>query len=434
MRFYSRGKNKKSWQRNPVISLLHFFRDSIIFILPVKRLLPFIVKILYGVKPKFIFFVHPRRTEDVYIAFPPAVLIRRYFGKIFFRAILSLFSPVVISTVKTSQGVDGLIVSGPLLAELFFKDKRCALKQAIKGLFFASKLLQKDGVFGLGALWPMVTRRGMALERYAKMRNIRITNGHSGTLISLILSIGRIAELSNIRLSELKLAILGVGKMGENLARAFYGKVATITLIDINAQRLSFVENRLKKIMFNTDIQKYTNCNAFGGVKKILENNHVTVCTTSNLKRILTPQDIPANTVIIDDSRPEGVPRNLEENRIVIEGGLMKIKGVVQQYDFGFGIDENVFGCLAESFLLAADSSKILAATVGEVNFENLYKMMDICKKLDVTAGDFKSCAKVVESYRINEILKNKAHLTATVPFKNICWIFKAEDLLEVKD
>lgn len=434
MQFYIRKESGKPWQRNVSISLLHFLRDSFIFILPIKSIPQFIVKIMYGVKPKFIFFVHPRRTEDIYIAFPPAVLIRRYFGKRLFRMIISLFSPVVLSTVKTSQGIDGLIVTGPILPDVFFEDRKYALKQAIKGLFFASKLVQRDAVFGLGALWPMVTRRGIALERYSKPRDIRITNGHSGTIISLILSIEKIAELSDIPLDKLKMAILGVGKMGENLARAFYGKVATITLLDINAKRLSLVETKLRNIMCNTDVQSYANCNDFGGIRNILENNHIAVCTTSNLKRILRPQDIPANTVIIDDSRPEGIPRNLDDNRIVIEGGLLRIKELVHSYDFGFGIDENVFGCLAESFLLAADSSKVLTATLGGVDFENLYKMMDFCKKLNVTVGDFKCCDRIIEKHKISETLKKKQNLASTIPFKNICWIIKVDELLNLKD
>ena len=45
----------------------------------------------------------------------------------------------------------------------------------------------------------------------------------------------------------------------------------------------------------------------------------------------------------------------------------MKIKGVKQKYDFGFGIGENVFGCLSESYLLAADKTNNLKPTLGDV-------------------------------------------------------------------
>ncbi|OQX54193.1 MAG: hypothetical protein B5M48_01450 [Candidatus Omnitrophica bacterium 4484_213] len=358
---------------------------------------------------------------------------RRFLGKKIFLKVFSIFPPFVLSNIRTPQNIDGLIISSPFLPEDFFKNRKKSLKEAIKGLYFGSKLVKKGGVLGLGGLWPMVTRRGFALTPYAKSKNIIITNGHCGTLISLFLSIKKIAKISDISLEELKVAILGVGKMGENLARVLYGKVATITLIDINERHLDFVEERLKKLMSDTDIQRYTNRDDIGEMKDVLNSNHIVVCTTSNLRRILRPRDIPDNCIIIDDSRPEGIPRDLEGNRIVLEGGLMKIPGLVQNYNFGFGIDENVFGCLAESFLLASDFSGELKPSLGKVDVEDFSKMLSVCQKLNVTVGDFKCRDKIVEEDKIISILKNKTDLAATIPFKNICWIFKVEDLLENK-
>jgi predicted amino acid dehydrogenase len=238
-------------------------------------------------------------------------------------------------------------------------------------------------------------------------------------------------ELSDIRMDEAKIAILGAGKMGENLARALYGKVATITLIDINEMRLNLVERKLSETMSKTDIQKYNNRADFRGIKEILENNHIAVCTTSNIRRVLRPEDVPDSCIIIDDSRPEGIPRNLSGNRIVVEGGLIKIKGLVQNYDFGFGIDENVFGCLAESFLLASESSKEIMPTVGEVNFENFYKMISLFQNNNIAVGDFKCRDNIIANDKIVSILKSKADLKATIPFKNICWLFNMEELLD---
>lgn len=435
MQFYRKDKSGKFWQKNPIIASLHILRDTIIFLLPLRQIPSFTVKFLYGVKPTFIFFIHPRRTEDIYTAFPASVLMRRFLGKNLFLKIISKFPPTVLGVIRTPQDINGLIVTSPLLAENFLEKRKESLREAVRGLFFGSKLVEKGAVFGLGALWPMVTRRGLALKHYAKSKNINITitNGHCGTLISIFLSIKKMADLSGIHLEELKIAILGVGKMGENLARVLYGKVATLTLVDINEVRLNFVEEKLRKAMSETDIQKYTNRNDFGGIKEILENNHIVVCTTSNIRRILRSEDIPDNCIIIDDSRPEGIPRDLAGNRIVLEGGLMKINGIVQDYDYGFGIDDNVFGCLAECFLLASHVSGELTPTLGEVNFENFYKMMSLCQKMNVIVGDFKCRDKTVDEDKIISILRSKKELAATIPFKNICWIFKVEDLLNVR-
>lgn len=283
---------------------------------------------------------------------------------------------------------------------------------------------------GLGALWPMVTRRGLSLKRFTPAKHTVITNGHCGTLISLFFTIKKIAEVSNVRLEELKVAILGVGKMGENLAHALYGKVATLTLVDINERRLDFVEEKLKKVMSETDIQKYTNREDFGGMKEVFGNNHIIVCTTSNVSRIIKPEEIPDNSIIIDDSRPEGIPRELTGNRIVLEGGLLRIAGISQNYDYGFGFDENVFGCLAESYLLASDSSSNIMPTLGDVDFSNFDEMIALSQKLNVTVGDFKCRDRMIGKDRIASIIKSKRDLAATIPYKNICWIFKVDDLM----
>lgn len=430
MRFYQKNGSRTPWQKNPFISLVHILRDTIIFFLPIRRLPPFLVKILYGVNPSFIFFIHPRRTEDIYIGFPPSVVVRRLLGKKLFLKIISLFYPTIVSVIRTPRNINGLVLSSFVLPEFFLRNKKIALREAVRGLYFSSKLLPKGAVLGLGALWPMVTRRGLSLKRFASSRNTVITNGHCGTLISLFLIIKSIAEFSNVHLENLKVAILGVGKMGENLAHALYGKVATLTLVDINEVRLDFVEKKLKKIMSETDIQKYTNREDFGGIKEVFENNHIIVCTTSNVKRIIKPEEIPDNCIIIDDSRPEGIPRELSGNRVVLEGGLLKINGIVQNYDYGMGFDENVFGCLAESYLLSSDFSKVIKPTLGDIDFDNFNKMITLCQRLNVTVGDFKCRDKIIEKERIASIIKGKANLAATIPYRNICWIFEVNDLL----
>lgn len=432
MRFYQKNESGNPWQKNPLIALLHVLRDTIIFFLPIKRLPPFVVRILYGVRPRFIFFIHPRRTEDIYIGFPPSVLMRRLLGKRFFLRITSLFYPTVVSIIRTPRNINGLVLSSFLLPEFFLRKKKIALREAFRGIYFSSKLLPKGGVFGLGALWPMVTRRGLSLKRFVPTKKIIITNGHCGTLISLFLTINNIAKISNMRLEDLKVAILGVGKMGENLAHVLYGKVATLTLVDINETRLDFVEEKLKKVMSETDIQKYTNREDYGGMEEVFKNNHIIVCTTSNVRRIIKPEEIPDNSIIIDDSRPEGIPRELSGNRVVLEGGLLKISGIIQNYDYGFGFDENVFGCLAESYLLGYDFSNILKPTLGDIDFENFNKMISLCQRLNITVGDFKCRDKIIEKEKIISIIKSKLDLAATIPYKNICWIFKVDDLLAI--
>ena len=70
MQYYKKDKAGKLWQRNPFVAILFLIRDFMVFLLPIRRLSAFAVNLLYGVRPKFIFFVHARRSEDIYIALP----------------------------------------------------------------------------------------------------------------------------------------------------------------------------------------------------------------------------------------------------------------------------------------------------------------------------------------------------------------------------
>ncbi len=433
MQYYTR-ETGQTWHKSPIVSFFCFLRDSVIFLLPIGRIPLFLVKLLYGVYPSFVFFVHPRRTEDTYAAVPFLAFIRRRFGRKVFLRTLRLLPPLSIATIRTPSKIDGLVITSAFLPEMLLKDRKKALLSCIRGLTFASRITKEYSVFGLGGLWPMVTQRGLALRRYVKNKKIIITNGHCGTLISLFLSIQKISEIGNIRLDNLKIAILGVGKMGSNLARVLYGKVAAITLIDISGERLNRVEAKLKEVMAETDIQRYTNKEYVSSISHILSNHHITVCTTSNLRRILKPEQIPDDTIIIDDSRPEAIPRGLNrDNCAVIEGGLMKIKNIRQNYDFGFGIDENVFGCLAESYLLAIDKGQTLANTLGEVDFQNFKNMILSCSRFGVELGDFKCRDAFISEDKLLSILRNKTNLSATIPYKDICWIIKVGDILNLE-
>lgn len=413
-----------------------FLRDYFVFILPLKRLPRVLVKLFYGVNPEFIFFVHARRREDIYIARPFLVLFRRVWGRKRFLRIIKYFPPFVLDTIRVRQNgktIEGLVVTSKFLPEILLQNNKESLKESFRGLFFVTKICSEGTVMGLGGLWPMVTRRGLALTKHAEQRGIKITNGHCGTLVSLYLTIEKLASISDIPFDGLKVAILGAGKMGTNLARALYGKVATLTLVDINDVRLNRVEENLKSVTSKTDIQRFNNREDVGGITKVLESNHITVSTTSNLTRILRPEQIPKDSIIIDDSRPEGIPREISsQGAIVLEGGLMKIQNIEQYYDFGFGVDENVFGCLAESFMLVADKTQKISPTLGEVDFTNFNNMLSICNRLGVSVGDFKCRDEYVSEKKLISMLNNKKNLSATIPFKNVCWIFKVDDLYSI--
>jgi predicted amino acid dehydrogenase len=145
-----------------------------------------------------------------------------------------------------------------------------------------------------------------------------------------------------------------------------------------------------------------------GKLKDILKDRHISICTTTNLRRIIKTEDIPENTVIIDDSRPEAISRDAGHNKIVLEGGLMKIRGIDIDYNFGFGINENVFGCLAESYALALDALKTLRPTLGDVDLTNYEHMRNFCLDNEMECGDFKSRDLTISEDLIKKIVSSK--------------------------
>jgi len=83
----------------------------------------------------------------------------------------------------------------------------------------------------------------------------------------------------------------------------------------------------------------------------------------------------------------------------------MKINGVTLDSDFGFGKENNVFGCLAEAVILALDSGNKLKSNVGEVDFENFNAFLEFCDSQNIEAGEFKCGNRLITHNELREIM-----------------------------
>jgi len=399
---------REKWIKNPVSAILQCFRDVIIYYTPFLKIPKWLLGKIYKVVPRFIFLVHPRRSEDIFIALPFLSILRKVLSKKKAMKLIKLIPPFVLSTIKTSSGTEGVVVSSLFLPDSLMDNRRKTLKEYFRVLKFAKKIGGENVVLGLGAWWPIVTRRGLALRDVAEQKKIKVTNGHTGTLISLFLMIKRIAQISDINVSDLKIAIIGAGKMGTNLGRALAGGVAELGIIDINERRLSRFVDNVGGNKCSTNMRKILRENGTD-LKRILNSYHLAVCVTSNARRIIDKSEIPSNFIIIDDSRPEAISRDgYKENKIVLEGGLINIEKIISSYDFGFGIDQNVFGCLAETYMVALDRGEKLDPTYGDVDIENFHKMLNFCKENDIRGGDFKSQDILISEDKIRSVMHKR--------------------------
>lgn len=366
-----------------------YFRDVLINLLPFKELPHFLTKSIYGFKPDFIFLIHPRRIEDIFIAKPFLHFISRVVPPFIFRKITSFSPAYVVGKVETKEGLRGFIVTNGITPEYMIGNKRVTLYCVKRILNFIKKISNKNCYVGLGAWWPIVTRRGLVFKKYAD-ENTCITNGHCGTLISIFLSLKKIARIWNMDMGKLDIVIIGSGKMGSTVAKALLGRVKKISLLDKNKVKLINTKRLLEKYGKSTIIETH-GVTPDTNIKDILSMHHLGVCSTSNINPILKEFEIPDHFIMLDDSRPEAIFRlSGEESGVVLEGGLIKIKGVKVDYDFGFGLDENVFGCLAEAIILALDREKRLLPSIGDVDFDNFHRMLEFCSERDIKEGDFK--------------------------------------------
>jgi predicted amino acid dehydrogenase len=288
------------------------------------------------------------------------------------------------------------------MPELMFERRKEAERRLVAALKLISKIGGVGTVVGLGGWWPMVTQRGLSIKEQAEKLGLRVTNGHCGTLASIYLTIEKIARIGRLEKEDLCIAIIGVGKMGTNVARALFSRVKRLILIDINEASLRKIKRSLESEDSETTIDVFiSNSENMSSLKEVLKDCHIGVCATSSLRNLLKLRDLPYGFIAIDDSRPEALPRDPKNERIILEGGLLKIIGATIDYDFGFGQDDNVFGCLGEAFLLALDKQQELRPTLGDVDMGNFFRVLDFCRSNGVVGGDLKSSDALVSEAEI---------------------------------
>jgi len=392
------------WKKDITQSLVGYLRDLMIALYPFPRMPRFLRVFLIGADPDFIFLVHPRRKEDVFIAWPFIGPLRILLRKRFY-GFIQWMPPTILDVIRTTSGLTGVVVSSTWLPQALIERRKHALREARRCIRFSAKLSRKNAYVGLGEWWPFLTKRGEAIQKYAFQRGLQATSGYCGTLCSLILAVKQISEISAVPLSNLTVSVLGVGKMGSSVVKALREEgVEKLVIFDKNTVK----QKRLLQEMNGRGDSSVRALSNKGTLADIFEASDLCVCTTSNLRRLLRPDDIPPNTLILDDSRPEAIPRICDRKRgiFVMEGGLMRIRGLRQSYDFGFGSHEEVFGCLAEAYLLACDKGKTLRPTIGDIDLDNYRQMMSSMDSYSVEPAAFRSSHAVIEPAALEKVVR----------------------------
>ncbi|MCP4653483.1 MAG: hypothetical protein GY858_08925 [Candidatus Omnitrophica bacterium] len=398
--------SKKS--KGAVVSFFGYLRDCVFFYFPFKRVPQWVRKGFYK-RIDYVFFIHPRRSEDWYLGLPFLSILRKFLKKERMQKIVSKMPPVVVSSIESNRG-RGVIMSSIILPERVMGDRKNSVAHAVGAVKFSRRISEGQCVVGLGAWWPIVTRRGEALRKAIADDNVIITNGHTGTAISMYMMIDKISNISGLKLNEFKIAVIGAGKMGTNIARILNGKVAELAVVDINEVNLRKIYDELQ----NSQSRGGTKIVSFlrkGGESaySLLDKYHLAICVTSNARIVVKSDELPDYFIMIDDSRPEAISRKMDlDKKLVLEGGIMKIIGAKTNYDYGFGVGQNVFGCLAETYALSIDKGKTLKPSLGDVDLSNFRNMLGFYRDNGIEVGDFKSGDKLIENEKIREFIHRR--------------------------
>ena len=393
------------------ITFLKAMRDLIISRLPFDKLPLWLINFLYGFSPDFVFLVHPRGINDMYNTIPFLRKWRYLMPEKFILKFASFWPAGVVADVRWNGKLKGHIVSTPMLPEMLFAKREYVANSIPKIVNFIRKISNSRVYVGLGGWWPIVTNRGLAFKRGLRENDsIVITNGHTATALSIFLTIKTISRIADIPLGNLKIAIIGVGKIGKAVLTLLSGNVDIIGLFDTNEVWLDIAAQKAKKHpdSSNIKIHKVADKQLDKDTVSKLCEYHIAVCTTSNIELIIKDSDMLKNILVIDDSRPEAFPRIVDTNKkvLVLEGGLVKLKGVKMGADFGFNKEDNVFGCMAEAIILALDKEQSVKSILGDIDFENLKNMENFFRENDISEGDLKSGRQNINDGILCEVMK----------------------------
>lgn len=395
-------------------SLIKYLRDIIVNYLPIRKIPDRILKVLYGGTFDYVFLVHARRSQDLFVSIPALSFIRKRMGKRKFLNLMSFLPSKAVSCLESEDGIRGLVLVSSLMPEIIAGRRQKSLKEMKSMVKFAEKVSNNGKVvIGLGGWWPIVTSRGRFLEKLVNNSTVSVTTGHTATILSILLMVEKISCVSKIDMRKLKVLIIGAGKIGSQVAKALIENgIRQVTLMDINKMKMDKICEVLYKR--NVKIEKVLIDNDFKNKFEVLDRHHMAICATSSSGRVIKPQDIPENYIIIDDSRPEAISRITKSNsKIILEGGLLKINGLINDYDYGFGKDSNVFGCCCESYMLAKDKKQSIKATIGDVDLKNLNNYKIFCKKNNIEVGDFKSGKKIIDLKLIKKVMKEREEIVS---------------------
>jgi predicted amino acid dehydrogenase len=316
---------------------------------------------------------HPPNLEEVDRAvidlLPSIKKIYFAFSPFLRKQILSIFPSFVFFLIdkifcKNGKHIAFFGFMLPMLPEQLVTKRKDAIKKILKLVQKAEK--KGVGILTLGAFTSIISEQGT--EIVAKKKNISVTTGNTYTSALVIYSVENICSKISLDINKSTLTIIGAtGDIGSFCAKYFGPKVKNLILCSRSITENNETVVSLQKV--NKDI-------------KVINDPHlavkladIVICATSSFGSMFYCSDFKPGAIVCDLSVPLNVPKDLLHKRndvLAYEGGRAKIPDydMINNRCWKMMFPENsVFGCLAESLILAF-ANKTINYSIGTGNIE----------------------------------------------------------------
>lgn len=340
--------------------------------------------------PGYAFIVHPRNYPDVRRKYPFFKYIPEKTGRFFLRH----FWPVVlcdvtgITTINSQKKLRGWIITIPLTAEDMVEHRGLAVDMIRKSIVLAAKMGIK--MVGLGALTASFTKRGELLRDILDEYRMGITTGAGYTTYNIAEIAEALAEKTNIHKETALVAIVGAaGSIGSTSAAYFLHRGwKNFLLIDLerkNEHVRNLEEELLRKFPGVSVRHHHQIAN--------IQQADLIITATNTPEALVREDDIKPGAVIIDDAQPSDIHPDVIQNRkdiIVVAGGAAHLSHIRIPFNFGLRHHEDVYSCLAETIILAAEESWE-ERVFGNVSIAYIERLAASGKKLSFTTAHFQN-------------------------------------------
>jgi fatty aldehyde-generating acyl-ACP reductase len=332
---------------------------------------------LRNASPWFAFLVHLRGLHDADRVGLGPFLRRFSCDEATYAGKLESLPPVISSEIRfRSTSAKGDVICVNRLPE------RMAGPEARREVLRAAHLGIKRGarMIGLGALTSPATGGGLTIVRDLPA-GVAVTNGNALTAAIVRRNVVDAAcSLAGTKPESARIAIVGcTGSVGSAVTRL---------LADAGYRLILIGRNRLR---VEREFSDLVQCEFSGSIDDI-QKAHIILLLTSDPSALITADQPPAGSAIIDCAQPPNIdpreyPNFAKRNIAVFEGGIVRINDYSSTDDFGFSDPHETFACLAETYILARSGNR--QHYVGRCSSEDACHMERLATRYAVQARPF---------------------------------------------